>query len=60
MVPSDDQVIVFELQRAGTEPGADGYYLIFQINILDLPHDEIGARAKTPNWGNHIGEADRS
>src|SRR6516164_7711059 len=55
----DHQMIVFELELAGTETGADGYDLSFQIYVLDLPHDQVAARAKAPNWRNDIGQADR-
>src|SRR6516225_12325304 len=43
----DHQMIVFELKLAGTETGADCYDLSFQIYVLDLPHDQVAARAKS-------------
>jgi hypothetical protein len=55
----DDQVIVFELELAGTEPGADGYNLPLQIDVLDLTHDQISARAKASDRRNYIGQTDR-
>src|SRR6516164_743061 len=45
---------------AGTEPGAEGHDLIFQIDILDLPHDEVSARTKAPNRRDHVRQTDRS
>jgi hypothetical protein len=56
----NDQVIVFELEVAWTEAGADGDDLIFQIYIPNLPHDQVGARAEAPNGRNDIGQTDRS
>src|SRR6266851_223867 len=56
----DDQVIVFELELARTEPGADGYDLPLKIDVLDLSHDQVGAPAKAPNGRNYIGQTDRS
>jgi len=56
----DDQVIVFELELARTEPGAAGYDLLLQIDVLNLPHDQVGARAKAPNWRDYVGQTDRS
>ena len=41
----NDEVIVFELELTRTEPGADGYDLFLQIDALDFPHDQVGARA---------------
>ena len=56
----DDQVIVFELDLARTEPGADGYDLSLKIDVLNLAHDQVGAPAKAPNGRNYIGQTDRS
>ena len=39
---------------------ADGDDLIFQIDIPNLPHDQVGARAEAPNGRNDIGQTDRS
>src|ERR1700730_805603 len=56
----NDEVIVFELELARTEPGADGYDLFLQIDVVDLAHDQFGTRAKAPNGRNYIGQTDRS
>jgi hypothetical protein len=56
----NNQVIIFELELAPTEPGANGNDLILTIDVLDLPHDQVGERAKPPNRRNDIGQTDRS
>src|ERR1700682_1435139 len=53
-----NKVIVLQLKVARTEPRTDSHDLVLEIDILDIPHHQIGSRAKTPNRGNHVGESD--
>ena len=45
---------------ARTESRANGHDLSRQIDVLNLAHNQIGARAKAPNGRNDIGHTDRS
>ena len=52
----NNQIIIFELDWARPEPRADSYDLLFQVDVLNFPHNDIcaweGGEWVKPHWSN--------